>query len=341
MPRRLAEQVVVVVGASSGIGRVTALRFAAAGARVVCAARNTRALDGLVEEVRGAGGRAVAVTADIADEAAVRAVADVAVERFGRVDTWVNAAGIGVYGRVEDTPAGEFDRVMRVNYLGHVHGAKAALPALRRAGGGVLIGVASVLGLRSAPLQAPYAASKAAVRAFYDALRVELAHDGESIAVTAVLPAAINSPFFEHCRSRVGSLPKPPPPVYAPELVAEAVLRAAERPRREVPVGDAALAFYLGQRLFPALTDALMSVRAVGRSGMRSELPDNGVDNVDSPVDEDGRVHGSYPGRVLDSSPVTALLARVPRPGELATSLVSGAHRVGGAVRGGLRAARS
>ncbi|CAA9450121.1 MAG: 3-oxoacyl-[acyl-carrier protein] reductase [uncultured Pseudonocardia sp.] len=330
MVKAVGDQVVVVVGASSGIGRAAALAFARKGADVVCAARGARALGTLVEEIEDAGGTALAVPTDVADPAAVRALAAAAEERFGRVDTWVNAAAISVWGRVEDITSEEFDRVMRVNFLGQVHGVHAALPALRRAGGGGVIGVSSVEGVRSVPLHAPYTASKWALRAFYDSLRMELAQEGAPIAVSTILPASIDTPFFEHARSKLGAMPKPPPPVYAPEVVADAIVFTAEHPRREVAVGGSAIGFVTGQRLSPALTDALLSLPRLGVSELKADRPDNGVDNVDAPVDEPGRVHGGHPGTVLRHSAVTAVLARVPRPGDVLTGALSTLRRASG-----------
>jgi NAD(P)-dependent dehydrogenase (short-subunit alcohol dehydrogenase family) len=330
MSRAVNDQVVVVVGASSGIGRASALAFARKGARVVCAARSVQALDTLVEEIAGAGGTAVAVPTDVADAGAVRVLAGAAEERFGRIDTWVNNAAIGVWGRVEDITGEEFDRVMRVNFLGQVHGVHAALPALRRAGGGGIIGVSSLEGVRAVPLHAPYTASKWALRAFYDSLRIELAQEGAPIAVSTILPASIDTPFFEHARSKIGAMPKPPPPVYAPEVVADAIVYTAEHPRREVAVGGAAVGFVTGQRLSPALTDAVMSIPRLGVSESKADRPDNGQDNVDAPMDGPGQVHGSYPGPVLRHSTVTAVLARVPRPGDVLTGALSTLRRVRG-----------
>jgi NAD(P)-dependent dehydrogenase (short-subunit alcohol dehydrogenase family) len=318
MPKPVSEQVVVIAGASSGIGRATALAFAAGGAKVVCAARGRPALDTLVEEIRAAGGTAVAVPTDVADAAAVRSLADAAEQEYGRIDTWVNNAAVGVWGRVEDITDAEFDRVMRVNFLGQVHGTHAALPALRRAGGGVLIGVASVEGVRAVPLHAPYTASKFALRAFYDSLRMELTQAGAPIAVTTILPASIDTPFFEHARSKLGAMAKPPPPVYAPEIVAETIVYAARHPRREIAVGGAAAAFVLGQRFAPALTDALFSIRRIGVGSQRTDRPDNGMDNIDGPLDEHGQVHGTFSGRVLRRSAYTTLVGRRSRPGDLA-----------------------
>jgi NAD(P)-dependent dehydrogenase (short-subunit alcohol dehydrogenase family) len=328
MPKSVSDQVVVIAGASTGIGRATALAFAAEGARVVCAARGARALDSLVAEIRESGGRAVAVPTDVADPAAVRALASAAEGVYGRIDTWVNSAAVSVWGRVEEITDEEFDRVMRVNFLGHVHGARAALPALRRAGGGVIIGISSVEGVRAVPLHAPYTASKFALRAFYDCLRMELAQEGEPIAVTTILPASIDTPFFEHARSRLGAMVKPPPPVYAPEVVAASIVYAAAHPRREIPVGGSAVGFLLGQRISPALADALLSVRRFGVATLRADRPDNGTDNVDAPLDEPGQVHGSYPGRVLRHSLFTRLVGRRPRPGELVGAALTGARRL-------------
>jgi len=334
MPKPISEQVVVIAGASTGIGRAAASAFAAKGARVVCAARSVQALDTLVEQIREQGGTAVAVPTDVADPAAVRSLAEVAEQRFGRIDTWVNNAAVGVWGRVEDITDAEFDRVMRVNFLGHVHGVHAALPAVRRAGGGVIIGIASVEGIRAVPLHAPYTASKFALRAFYDCLRIELAQEGAPIAVTTILPASIDTPFFEHARSKLGAMVKPPPPVYAPEVVAASIVYAAEHPRREIPVGGATIGFVLGQRLSPALTDAIMSIRRIGIGAQRTDRPDNGVDNLDAPIDGPGQVHGSYPGRVLRHSVFTRLIGRRPRPGELATAAIRRLRRTRRATAG-------
>src|SRR3954463_3560409 len=320
MPKPVSEQVVVITGASTGIGRATAFAFAARGAKVACAARSREALDVLVAQIRVKGGTAIAVPTDVADPVAVRALADTAEQHFGHLDTWVNNAAVSVWGRVEDITDAEFDRVMRVNFLGQVHGVHAALPALRRAGGGAVIGVASVEGVRAVPLHGPYTASKWALRAMYDCLRMELAQEGAPIAVTTILPASIDTPFFQHARSRLGAMPKPPPPVYAPEIVADAIVFTAQHPRREVAVGGAAVGFVTGQRLSPALTDAVMSIPRLGVSESKADRPDNGQDNVDAPMDGPGQVHGSYPGPVLRHSTVTAVLARVPRPGDVLTA---------------------
>ncbi|MDI6100227.1 SDR family oxidoreductase [Actinoplanes sp. NEAU-A12] len=317
MPKPVSEQVVVITGASSGIGRATALAFASRGAKVVCAARGAHALEALAAQISAAGGTAIAVPVDVTDPAAVQSLADAAEQRFGRIDTWVNNAAVGVWGRIEDISGAEFDRVMRVNFLGQVHGAHAAVPALRRAGGGVLIGVASLEAARAIPLHGPYTASKFAVRAFHDTLRIELAQERAPITVTTILPASVDTPFFDHVRNRLGSRAKPPPPVYAPELVADTIVYAACHSRREIPVGGAAAALMLVQRLSPSLADAVLSLRPVGVGIQRTGLPDDGTDNVDAPRAGQGRVRGSHAGRVRRRSPFTTLIGRRPRVGDV------------------------
>jgi NAD(P)-dependent dehydrogenase (short-subunit alcohol dehydrogenase family) len=313
--RPLADRSVVVLGASSGIGRATALEFGRRGARVVVASRGVEALGTLVDELTGAGAQAVAVPTDITDEAAVDALVRAAEERFGRVDTCVTVPAFSIYGTVADISVAEFRRVLEVNFLGHVAAAKAAVPALERAGGGVLVGVASVESYRSLPLHAPYSASKFALRAFYDALRMELADAHSPVAVSTILPASIGTPFFEHSRSKTGAMPKPPPPVYAPELVAEAIVRAAKHPRREIPVGDAAIGFLAGQRLSPALSDAVLSI--AGPRMQQTDRPDDGSDILDTPTPGPGRVRGAFADKLVDSSPITRAAGALARPGEL------------------------
>lgn len=326
MPKPLPNQCVVVVGASSGIGRATALAFAGAGARVVVTARSAGDLEDLVERIREGGGEALPLVADVTRPEEVQQVACRAVAQYGGIDTWVNAAAVTVYGRVEEVSPEEYERVLRVNALGQVHGALAALPHLR-AGGGVLIGIGSVESYRAVPLQAAYAMSKFAVRGFYDALRIELAEEGAPVAVSTILPVGIDTPLFEHARAHQRSLPKPPPPVYAPEVVASAIVRAAVRPTREVPVGAPALAFVLAQRLSPGLSDAVMAAGGLLARVQRSSLPDDPRDNLHAPMTGTGRAGGRYPGRVLRRSVLTRLVAHRIRPGDLALRAVTALQR--------------
>ena len=317
--RDVAEQVVVVLGASSGIGRATALEFARRGATVVCASRGEEALRTLVQEITDAGGRAQAFPADITRVQDLEALVAAAESTHGRVDTWVTMAGVSVYGTVDDIPLEEFRRVAEVNYLGHVAAAKVAVPALERSGGGVLVGMASVEGVRSLPFHAPYTASKFAARSFYDALRVELAHAGSPVAVSTILPAGIGTPFWENSRNRTSHLTKPPPPPYAPELVADVVVRMATHPRRQAVVGGASLGFILGEKFNPGLTDVVLSL--VGRRMQTSRRPDNGTDIVSTPTPGPGKVHGEHAGHLIRRDLFTTLSARLPRPGEALLAL--------------------
>jgi NAD(P)-dependent dehydrogenase (short-subunit alcohol dehydrogenase family) len=208
------QQVVAVVGASSGIGRNAALQFASRGAKVVVAARSQSGLESLVEEIRGLGGEATAVVADVTVFDQLKAIADKAVEVYGRLDTWVHNAAVELYAAFEVTTPEEFKRIVDVNLMGQVHGAMAALPYLKREGRGALIHVSSIEARRSLPLQSAYAAAKHGVDGFLEALRVELMHEKLSISVTNVMPASINTPLFNKARTKLGVKPMGVPPLY-------------------------------------------------------------------------------------------------------------------------------
>jgi short-subunit dehydrogenase len=282
MVRDIADQVVVLTGAGSGIGRETAREFAGHGARLVLAGRNADALASLAQEVERLGGVALAVPIDVSDAVQVTALADRAVQRFGRIDTWVNNAGVSTYGTVEQTDVAEIRRVIEVDLLGEIHGMKAALPHLRRTGG-TLINVSSTLGKRAVPLQAAYCAAKHGVVAFGEALRLELRHDQIPVHVVDVLPSSINTPLFEHARSKLGVRPRPIPPVYEPRVVAEAIVGAARRPVRQVYAGGAGRLLELGQRISPALVDWFLAGPGRIVAQQRTDEPDDGRDNLDRP----------------------------------------------------------
>src|SRR5215216_8017384 len=236
----VADQVLVIVGASSGIGLVTAKMAARRGARVVLSARNARDLARAVDEIRAEGGRAVHQAADVADFAQVQAIAETAVREFGHVDTWVNNAAVAVYGRVMEVSLDDMRRQFDVNYWGQVHGSRVAVPLLKQQGG-ALINVASALSDRAIPLQGNYCAAKHALKGFTDALRMELEEEGLPISVTLVKPASIDTPFFEKAKTYLGVEPQPVPPVYTPDVVADVILQAAQYPIRELIAGGAAL----------------------------------------------------------------------------------------------------
>jgi len=261
------EQVVVVVGANSGIGRETALRFAERGAKVVVSGRSLPALTELVDEIQLRGGEAADYAADVSQYEQVFALAEHAVERYSRIDTWVHVAAVSIYAPFQETRPDEFRRVIEVNLIGQAFGAMAALPHLKRAGGGALIHIGSLESKRGFPLHSAYSASKHGMIGFIDALRVELMHDQTPIAVTSILPAGINTPFFDKSLTRVGVKPRPSPPVYEPGLVADAILYAAEHPSREIYVGGAGRSLEWLYRLAPNLTDRLLS-----RFGYRPQL---------------------------------------------------------------------
>ncbi len=289
----IAEQVVVVMGASSGMGRLAAQQFAARGARVVVAARTAAALDSLVAEIEAAGGTALAVVADVVEFAQVAAVAARAVERFGRIDSWVHTAGVAVYGRVDEVTPAEFKQVLDVNLLGQVHGAMAALPHLKRGGGGALIHVSSGLGRRAVPLLSSYCASKHGLVGFLDALRVELAHDGLPISVTNILPSSINTPFFSKARTRMGVKPRPIFPVYEPQTAADMILYAAEHPTRNLAVGAGTKLLSAATTVAPRAVD--WALARVGLAAQQSDEPRSAEapSNLFGPLD-DGRVRGDY-----------------------------------------------
>jgi short-subunit dehydrogenase len=235
----LSDQVIVVTGASSGIGLATAEMAAARGARVVLTSRNEQALLDTVTHIRARGGRAFHIVGDVANPDAVDAVADLAIEQFGRIDTWVNNAGVGVYGKLTDTPLADKRRLFDVDFWGVVHGCRTAVRHLR-ASGGAIINVGSVTSDQPTPLLGIYSAAKHAVKAYTDTLRMELEHDRIPISISLVKPASINTPFIEHARSHMDAEPEFLPPVYPPEEVARAILACAERPMRDVLVGGSA-----------------------------------------------------------------------------------------------------
>ena len=255
----IREQVVVIVGSNSGIGRETALQFAERGAKVVIAGRSLPALTKLVNEIQSKGGEATAYTADVSQYEQMQALADYAVARYGRIDTWVHVAAVSIYAVFQETHPEEFRQLIEVNLIGQAFGAMAALPHLKRAGSGALIHIGSVESKRSFPFHSAYSASKHGMIGFIDALRVELMHDRTPISVTTILPAGINTPFFDKSLTRIGVKPRPSPPVYEPSLVAEAILYAAEHPVREIYVGGAGKMIERMHSLSPRLTDWLLS----------------------------------------------------------------------------------
>lgn len=309
----LPEQVLVITGASSGIGRVTARLAGAAGARVVLAARDRDALDSAASEVTRAGGEAEVVVCDVSDEVQVERIARTARDAFGGADTWVNNAGTSIYGTLEEVSLADLRRLMDVNFWGTVHGSRAAVPLLEAGGGGALVNVGSVLSERTIPLQGMYCATKHAVKAFTDALRMELAHRGAPVSVSLVKPASIDTPFYDVARSYLSRRPRPVPPLYAPEVPARAILACATRPIRELYAGGAAVAIGATEEFAPGLTDRVME-QFLFTAQQSEEAPVHARGNLDVPLDV-GAERGRYDGPVFEHSAYTATAARTPGSG--------------------------
>ncbi|CAN5181858.1 SDR family oxidoreductase [soil metagenome] len=253
----LEEQTLVITGGSSGIGLVTAKRAAKRGARLVLAARSKRELKDAVKKIEKKGGTATYVTADVADAGDVEKIEEKAIDEYGGFDTWINNAGVSIYGRIEEVPEDDARRLFDVNYWGVVHGCAVAVPYLREMGGAI-INLGSVASDRAIPLQGHYSASKHAVKGFTDALRMELEEEDAPISVTLIKPAGIDTPYPRHARSFMDVEPQVPAPVYSPKAVAKAILEAAERPVRDVTVGGGGRLLTALGGLAPRLTDRYM-----------------------------------------------------------------------------------
>ena len=311
----LKEQVIVITGASSGIGLTTAEMAAEKGAKVVLAARSENELADAAARIKAKGGDALSVAADVTDERQVNALAQQAISRFGRIDTWVNNAGLGMYGRLIDQPIEDKRKLFETNFWSVVYGCKAAVQQMRVANGGVIINIGSEVSDRAAPLLGMYSASKHAVRAYTDTLRMELEHDGIPIWLTLVKPGPIDTPFPQHAANYLEREPKHAPPVYPPEEVARAILKCAEKPVREVTVGGVPRLQIAMATIAPRLTDLMMERQLWSET--LSERPPYSGDSLDAPSGEDyGRRHGHQPG--FESSMYTrAVLSDVVRAAPL------------------------
>jgi len=295
------QQVVAVVGASSGIGRETALQFARRGAKVVVSARSELGLTSLVGEIRGNGGEATAIVADVTVFDSVKAIADKAVEVYGRLDTWVHTPATTVYAAFDKTTSEEFKRVVDIGLLGQVYGAMAALPHLKREGRGALIHVSSMLGRRSLPLQSSYCAAKHGIEGFVESLRVEMQHERIPISVTSVKPAAVNTPLYNNALTRLGVKPSGPPPYYEPSLVADAILYVATHPTRDFLVGDAARVLDVLQRLSPELLDFLLLRVAFQLQRTEEPKSEDAPNNLYEPIPAHDRVEGDFSNLAIPS----------------------------------------
>jgi short-subunit dehydrogenase len=297
-PRR-----VVVTGASLGVGRATALAFAARGDSVGLLARPGESLEAACAEVERAGGVALPLPADVADAEAVEHAATIAEERLGPIDVWVNCAMVSVFAPAWTYTADELQRATDVTYLGSVHGTLAALRRMRPRDRGTIVQVGSALAYRAIPLQAAYCGAKHAVRGFTDAVRCELMHEGSGVHVTSVHLPAMNTPQFEQVRSRLRRRPRPVPPVFEPEVGARAIVWASEHRRREVLVGLSTVQAVLASKVAPGLADRYLA--RTGFDAQQTDEPDDHArpDNLFAPVPGDLGAHGRFDDEAHGCSP--------------------------------------
>jgi short-subunit dehydrogenase len=258
MRKKVADSIVVITGASSGIARATALEIADRHGTVVLASRQEKALQELAAECERRGGKALAVRTDVTDEQQVQHLARRTIEAFGRIDVWVNAAAVALYSKFEDAPPDAFRRVIETNLFGYIHGARAALPYFRQQGEGVLINVSSVFGKVGGPYVSAYSTSKFAITGFSESLRMELRND-PGIQVCTILPATIDTPIFQHAANFTGRALKALPPVYRPEKVARAIVDCIVIPKREVHVGAAAKQVAMMRKLSTPLAERVVA----------------------------------------------------------------------------------
>ncbi|HWQ53629.1 MAG TPA: SDR family oxidoreductase [Bryobacteraceae bacterium] len=300
---RAAGPVVVVTGASAGVGRAVSRRFAQKGARVALIARGADGLEGARQDVERLGGEALVIQADVAEADAVDNAAEHAERELGPIDIWVNNATTTVFSRIREMTAEEFRRVTEVAYLGYVHGTLSALKRMLPRDRGTVVQVGSALSYRAIPLQSAYCAAKHAIQGFTESLRCELMHDGSHVRVTMVHMPALNTPQFGWNRTRMPRHPQPVPPIYQPELAAEAVYYAAFHDRVEMAVGWPTVAAVYGNRIAPRLLD-----RQLARTGFDSQQTDGPVqpgrpDNLWEPLPGDRGAHGAFDDRSWSFSP--------------------------------------
>jgi NAD(P)-dependent dehydrogenase (short-subunit alcohol dehydrogenase family) len=331
------DQVVVVTGASAGVGRATARAFGARGAAVALIARGEEGLEQAAEEVREAGGDALPLSVDVSDHEAVRAASDRVERELGPIDVWVNAAFSTVFAPVTEVKPEEFRRATEVSYLGFVHGTQAALRHMLPRDSGTVVQVGSALAYRGIPLQSAYCAAKHAVQGFHESLRCELLEQGSHVRVTMVQLPGLNTPQFTWVRSRLPHNPRPVAPVYQPEVAARAIVHAsAHAGRREYWVGGSTVATLLGDKIAPGLLDrylARTNIRAQQTEHTRSPLQ---PDNLWQPPDQekDYGAHGEFDAEATTRSPQ---LWASRHHGLLALGAGAAAATVIATVRHGLR----
>jgi NAD(P)-dependent dehydrogenase (short-subunit alcohol dehydrogenase family) len=320
-------EVVVVTGASSGIGRSIAREFGRSGARVALVARGEEGLRAAKGEIEAAGGQAIIVPTDVADPEAVEAAAVAAEDAFGPIDIWVNVAMTTVFSWFEDIEPEEFRRATDVSYHGFVWGTRAALKRMRPRDRGTIVQVGSAMAYRGIPLQSPYCGAKHAIRGFQESLRTELRHQGSRVHVTMVQLPGVNTPQFDHCLCKLPNKPIPVAPIYQPEVAARAVYWAAHHRRRELWVGVPTVYTVLGNKLSPLVAEIYLAKTAVGGQQTNQPVSPDRQANLFEPPSGDAGAHGDYDDKAHAHSPQSwASLHR--------RSLLAGCAAVAGVVVG-------
>ncbi|MFT0877992.1 SDR family oxidoreductase [Rhodopseudomonas sp. G2_2311] len=294
MTRRDVIETVVVTGASAGVGRAIAVAFGRRGCKVGLIARGREGLESTLREIIRLGGEALLIEADVADANAMLDAAARVESEFGPIDLWVNNAMVTVYGASVDLTPDEFHQVTKVSYLGQVHGTLAALRHMRPRNRGAIISIGSALAYRSIPFQAPYCAAKAATRGFIDSLRSELMNENSAITLTMVHLPAVNTPQFDWARNKFDRKAAPVPPIYQPEAIAEAVVRAAERAPREYWVGASAVKAIVAQMLMPSVADRILARAGIDNETSAEPETPNRPDNLFAAGRGDPGAHGRF-----------------------------------------------
>lgn len=297
---------VVITGASAGVGRAIAYRFGRAGAKVGLIARDSAALMEVKREVERLGGSAFVAAADVSDADAVFAAADEIEQHLGEIDLWINDAMVTVFAPVWQISPAEFRRVTEVTYLGAVHGTMAALRRMRARNRGTIIQIGSALAYRGIPLQSAYCGAKHAIRGFTDSLRCELIHAGSAIKLTIMELPAVNTPQFDWARTHMPRQPRPVPPVFEPEVIADATFRAALNPKREYWIGWSTIKVILGNMVLPQFLDRFLAHAAFGTQEMNEAVSSERRDNLFVPVHDLHRTRGQFTGEAADGALVTS-----------------------------------